>query len=222
MNKRVLVIAAHADDEAFGCSGTMLRHVAEGDEVHEIFMTNGVGARNEGDSKIAERLSMASKAAEVIGVTSVESHDFPDNRMDSVPLLEIVQSLETRISSIKPDVIYTHHHCDLNIDHRVTHEAVMTACRPVPDSHVREIFAFEVLSSTEWHISGFESFDPNMFVDISAVMESKMKVLDIYGEELRQPPHSRSMENLVRLNALRGNSVGLDYAEAFKILRYLR
>ena len=150
MNKCLLVIAAHSDDEALGCAGTIARHVAEGDDVHVVFMTNGVGSRNVECSATLHREQLAKSAAKVMGIKTINGFDFPDNKMDSVPLLEITQAIETVIEQIKPELIYTHHYGDLNIDHRVTHQAVMTACRPRPGFCVKELYAFEVLSSTEW------------------------------------------------------------------------
>jgi len=126
------------------------------------------------------------------------------------------------VNRIQPDVIYTNHIGDLNVDHHMTHKAVMTACRPQPGHSVKEVYAFEVLSSTEWQSPGVLPFMPNVYVDITAFMETKRKVLAVYQGEMRLPPHSRSIENILRLNQLRGNSVGLEYAEAFMIVRQIR
>jgi LmbE family N-acetylglucosaminyl deacetylase len=221
--RTVLVVAAHADDEAFGCSGAMARHVAEGDAVHVVFMTDGVGARCLPDiSSSRERHSAAEQACAILGGMSVRNYDFPDNQMDSVPLLSVTQALESVVSNIRPDIIYTHHIGDLNVDHQVTHKAVMTACRPQPEHSVKEIYAFEVLSSTEWQSPGVLPFIPNVFIDITAFMEIKHKVLSVYQGEMRLPPHSRSFENLLHLSKLRGNTVGFEYAEAFMLVRYIR
>ena len=133
-----------------------------------------------------------------------------------------MKEIESRIVHIQPEVVYTHHVGDLNIDHQITHKAVMTACRPQPGFCVREIYAFEVLSSTEWQTNRVIPFSPNVFIDITKFISIKEKVLKIYSGEMRQPPHSRSIDNTLRLNALRGNSVGVDYAEAFVLVRSVR
>jgi LmbE family N-acetylglucosaminyl deacetylase len=221
--KTILVIAAHADDEALGCAGTMAKHVEAGDKVHVIFMTNGVGSRSATSvSDIKHRQAVAQKAADILGITSTEYFDFPDNKMDTVPLLDIVKSIENVINEIQPEIIYTHHVGDLNIDHQITHKAVMTACRPQPGFCVREIYAFEVLSSTEWQTPGYFPFIPNVYIDISSQIEKKQKALESYSEEMRQSPHSRSIKNVVHFDAYRGNSVGLNYAEAFILLRRIK
>lgn len=222
MGKQVLVIAAHSDDEALGCAGTIAKHIAEGDHVHLLFMTDGVGSRNMEGEEASERLSAAQLVAKILKVNSFTNLTFPDNRMDSVPLLDIVQEIESKIDEIQPEVIYTHHIGDLNIDHQVTHKAVMTACRPQPGFCVKEIYGFEVLSSTEWQTPGVLSFVPNVYIDITDYIEIKRTVLEVYAEEMREPPHSRSIENTIRLSGCRGATVGFDYAEAFMLLRLLK
>ncbi|OPX53834.1 PIG-L deacetylase family protein, partial [Oceanospirillum multiglobuliferum] len=114
MSKTVLVVAAHTDDEALGCGGAIARHVAEGEQVHLLFMTDGVGSREVIAAEATERLTAAQQAAKVLGVSSFTNLNFPDNRMDSVSLLDIVQKLEAVINEVQPEVIYTHHNGDLN------------------------------------------------------------------------------------------------------------
>jgi len=222
MAKSILVVAAHADDEALGCSGTIAKHIAAGDKVNVIFMTDGVGSRELKEKDVQERQIAAQNASEILGVTSTQYFDFPDNKMDSVPLLDVTQRVEKTISEFKPDVIYTHHIGDLNVDHQVTHKAVITACRPQPGFCVKEIYTFEILSSTEWQTPGLIPFIPNIFVDITDFIEIKRKVLVAYGREMRLPPHSRSEENSIKYSEVRGNSVGINYAEAFSLVRLIR
>jgi len=222
MSNIVLVIAAHSDDEALGCSGTMTKHIAAGDQVHILFMTDGVGSRKSVANEANDRLSSAEKSAKILGVTSMQNLSFPDNKMDTVPLLDVTQAIERKVSEIQPNIIYTHHIGDLNVDHQVTHKSVMTACRPQPGFCVKEIYVFEVLSSTEWQTPDLLPFTPNVFVDISGYIQTKRKALEAYNEEMRVPPHSRSIENAIRLNALRGNLIGADYAESFILVRSIR
>jgi len=223
MAKTILVVAAHPDDEVLGCGGTIARHVAEGDAVHVIFMADGVGSRNGELGHELEKRKLAKKSAlQIMGVSSSHSLKFPDNRMDSIPLLDIVQSLESLIVEIQPSIIYTHHHGDLNVDHRITHQAVLTACRPQPGNTLREMLTFEVMSSTEWAGAAQPAFVPNVFVDISEHWLKKLKALEAYDLEMRPAPHSRSIEHLDALARHRGMCVGMERAEGFELIRKLR
>lgn len=227
MSQNILVVAAHADDEALGCGGTLARHVVEGDAVFVAFLTNGVGARHSPDdgsiASAAESRQRASiQALAALGIT--EDHtvafDFPDNAMDGMPLIEITRKIEALIEAKQPTIVYTHHPGDLNVDHRCAYEAVMTACRPQPGMCVRAIYSFEVPSSTGWagHSKGV-AFDPNLFKDISDYWPQKLAALKAYSEEMRPAPHARSIEALDALAIYRGSNVGCHRAEAFAVER---
>lgn len=217
---KVLVVAAHADDEVLGCGGTIARHVSEGDTVHVVFVADGVTSRGAaGQADLMSRQRAAENARNILGISSVMYLGLPDNRLDGLALLDIVQPLEVVISEFAPEIIYTHHHGDLNVDHRLVHQAVMTACRPVPESSIRQIFTFEVLSSTEWSSTGLAPFSPNHYVDIAAFMETKIRALEAYALEMRTPPHSRSIEHARCLASHRGYCVGIDFAEGFAVVR---
>lgn len=223
MSKSVLVVVAHADDEVLGCGGTIARHVAEGDVVHVVYMADGVGARGGNlQGQITQRNHARDHALDALGVAGWFSLGFPDNCMDSVPLLDIVQTLEPIVARVLPTTIYTHHYGDLNIDHRVTHQAVMTSCRPMPECIVHEIYTFEVMSSTEWASPSLAPFIPNFFVDIASYVNVKKEALTAYGLEMRPAPHSRSISHIENLAMHRGHSVGRELAEAFMLMRSIR
>lgn len=216
---KVLIVAAHTDDEALGCGGTIAKHVANGDEVAALFLTNGIGSRDTGDDEANARFGCALQASEILGYKLLHNFDFPDNQMDGLPLLKITQAIEPFIAEFAPQRVYTHHIGDLNVDHRVVHNAVMTACRPQPGSSVKEILTFEVMSSTEWQSPLKDSFLPSVYVDISEQIDKKMMALEAYRIEMRDYPHSRSVEHLKQLAAHRGNCIGRNYAEAFMQVR---
>lgn len=223
MAKNVLVVAAHTDDEALGCGGTIAKHVAAGDAVYALFMSDGVASRSDvSGSEIKRRRDAANAAALILGLCDSIQLAFPDNRMDSVPLLDIVQALEAVLRKVRPEIVYTHHAGDLNVDHQITHQAVLTACRPMPGASVREIYAFEVLSSTEWASPRYEPFLPSVYVDISEFIGVKLRALEVYALEMRSVPHSRSIEHVRCLGEHRGNSVGVVAAEAFEAIRIIR
>lgn len=223
MSRTVLVVAAHADDEVLGCAGSLAKHVAAGDKVHAVFVADGVMSRvGSGPGDSARRQQAAENARNILGIESLVFMNLPDNRLDSLPLLDIVQPLELIISKLAPEIIYTHHYGDLNVDHQLVHKAVMTACRPLPSSTVQEILAFEVMSSTEWNSVALTPFLPNLFIDISAQIDTKMRALEAYALEMNDPPHSRSIEHLRHLAMHHGYCVGVPAAEAFMVMRIIR
>ena len=168
------------------------------------------------------RRAAAQKACDILGVKSVSFGDFPDNRMDTIALLDVIKAVEERIAEYRPDTVFTHHVGDVNIDHRRTHEAVVTACRPQGGLPVKTILCFEVPSSTEWQLPGSApAFAPNWFVDISGTLDRKLAALDAYAAELRPWPHPRSRQGVEYLAHWRGGTVGTDAAEAFMLGRQL-
>jgi LmbE family N-acetylglucosaminyl deacetylase len=224
MNESVLIVAAHPDDEVLGCGGTIAKLVDSGALVHVVFLADGVFSRD-GESQSEElnaRRAAANKACDILGVTTVSFGDLPDNRMDSVALLDITQKIERHIFERRPSTLITHHAGDVNIDHRRTLEAVITACRPQFHHPVKSILSFEVPSSTEWQLPcNAPAFVPNWFVDISATLERKMAALDAYEFELRDWPHPRSRRGVEYLARWRGATVGVDAAEAFVLGRHV-
>jgi LmbE family N-acetylglucosaminyl deacetylase len=220
----VLVIAAHPDDEALGCAGTIARHSIGGDEVHVVFLTDGVSSRGQErtarDAAIRRRQEAARQAARVLGANPPHFFDFPDQRLDTVPLIEITQSIESLVAPLRPEIVYTHAVGDLNVDHRLACAAVLTAFRPTPGQCVSAIYGFETLSSTEWNFGASSvSFQPVRFVCIADVFNRKVSALNAYCEETREFPHPRSHEAVRALAALRGSAVGVNAAEAFSVLR---
>lgn len=226
MPRSILIIAAHPDDEVLGCGGTIAKLADDDIFVHAAFLADGVSSRTAGriagQRELKARRDAAEKACGILGVKTVSFGDFPDNRMDSFPLLDIVQAVETLIVRHQPEMVFTHHAGDVNIDHRRLHEAVVTACRPQIGHPVKTLLCFEVPSSTEWQLPGsIPAFAPNWFVDISATLARKLAALEAYGDELRNWPHPRSRKGVEHLAHWRGATIGVDAAEAFILGRQL-
>ena len=217
--KRVLVVVAHPDDEALGCGASIARHSDLGDEVALLVMTDGEISRNTGDWNKEARDESLYSAAKILGIKEVYVENYPDQQMDTIAILDIIKSVESKINKWRPSIIYTHHGGDLNIDHRITHQAVMTACRPQPDSIVDSVYTFEVLSSTEWASSVETQFRPVKICDISKYLDIKLAALRCYQREMREFPHPRSLESVRHLARIRGSQFGLDAAEVFSIER---
>lgn len=220
-NGRVAVIVAHPDDEVLGCGGAIRRHTLAGDAVWTIILADGETSRDAaGEKAIAAREAAMQAAAKILGVQHHATHRLPDNRLDTVPLLDLIKLVEPHIRVIAPDTVYTHHAGDLNADHRRVHQAVMTACRPQAGCSVTRLLCFETPSSTEWQSPHAGTpFLPNWFVDISEVLEVKMKALQAYGREMKPWPHPRSYEGVEHLAHWRGATIGCTAAEAFMLMR---
>jgi len=225
---RVLVLAAHPDDEVLGCGGTIARHADAGDRVQVLIVAEGATSRqqqrdrNQATEELSALAQAAQQAGEILGAQGVELLDLPDNRLDSLDRLDLIKQIEECIARHQPQVVYVHHAGDVNVDHRRLHEAVVTACRPMPGQPVRRLLSFEVASSSEWQPPGSAPpFQPNWFVDISAQWPRKREALAAYATEMRAWPHARSLEALEHLARWRGAQVGVEAAEAFCLLRQL-
>ena len=227
MHNQTLIIAAHPDDEVLGCGGTAAL-LSQHDKLHIGILGEGVTSRYSSPesaprSELEQLKSSAQEAAEVLGASGVVFGGFPDNRFDTVPLLDIIKTVEDWVKRFLPEVIYTHHPGDLNIDHDLTFRAVLTATRPDESSSVHELFAFETPSSTEWAFQKITpAFRPNTFVDIASTIDRKIQALGAYRNELRPFPHPRSPENIRAAAQWWGSASGTGYAEAFELVRSIR
>lgn len=222
----ILVVAAHADDEVLGCGGTIAKHKSQGATVNVALLADGVFSRSKerigANEDLRIRNSAARDANKILGVDQVIFGKFPDNRMDSVDLLDVVKYVEYLINEFRPDLVLTHHSNDLNIDHRVVSQAVCTACRPQKNCSVKSILFFEVPSSTEWQINSINAFSPHLFEDITDYLAKKNRALEVYSMEMRDWPHPRSIEGVTHLAKWRGATVGVDSAESFIVGRIVR
>ena len=226
--KHLLVIAAHPDDEVLGCGATVRRLVDAGWTAHVVWMTGGVDGRyasgEDGPEVAAARVDLLAerdRAADVLGFSSRFQFGFPDNRMDTVSRMDLSRAIRGVVEDVRPDLIFTPHPGDYNWDHTLTFEAALMACRRNPgDFAPTEIRSFEVLSSSErgWR-QGDKMFRPTLYVDARRTIDAKKQALCCYASEYRPYPHPRSIEALEYLARQRGNEVGLEYAEAFQLIR---
>ena len=227
--RRVSVIAAHPDDEVLGCGATIARHADAGDDVHILIVAEGATSRSTtGDSaslapELAALRAAGTAAAKILGVRTIEWAGFPDNRLDSVALLDVVKRIEDFLARYLPEVIYTHHAGDMNVDHLITQRAVMTALRPQPGAGFCTVLQFEVASSTEWGAPVTSSpFVPQWFEDVSLFLPAKLAALAAYAVEMRAWPHPRSPESVTALARWRGTTAGVEAAEAFMLAWHIR
>jgi len=223
-NKRILVVAAHPDDEVLGCGGTLAKSIALGAEASILLLGEGPTSRSNTSENQAqsEAIRCAKAAAESLKIKTLSFGSLPDNQFDTVPLLNIVQQIEHFVEQIQPDIVFTHHYGDLNIDHSLTHRATLTALRPLPTTKPVSILGFEVLSSTEYTPpNSLPHFTPNLYVDISQHLDAKKQALNEYASEMRPWPHPRSDIAIESLAKMRGSQCGQEAAEAFILYRSL-
>ena len=217
MNK-ILVICAHADDETLGLGGTLCNHVKKGDTVHVQIFADGESARLKSDTKIKIRQNQATKAAKELGIKQIEFLDYPDQQLDIIPLKDLAKKIENKMDKFSPNIVYTHYWGDVNQDHRRMFEATLIACRPAPNSSIKQLLCYETPSSTEWG-NPLKNNQPTRFVNIEKFIERKIKAVANYSGEIKPFPHPRSKKAIKNRAMFWGSSIGIKYAEAFYVVR---
>lgn len=223
----ILIVAAHPDDEVLGCGGTVSRAVKKyGSEitVNALILSEGLMGRSSEDVHFEQKdldafYMDAVNAGKIVGIQHSYFERLPNNRLDSMDLLDVIKIIEKYIAEIQPTVVLTHHNGDLNIAHRIVYQAALTACRPLGECPVNRMLSFEIPSSTEWAFPIYKSvFSPNVFFEIGDAVETKIEAMECYQTERRAFPHPRSPE-IIRAIAQRWGSVAnMDYAEAFELI----
>jgi LmbE family N-acetylglucosaminyl deacetylase len=218
---RVLVLAAHPDDEILGMGGTIALHVESGDEVRIVCVTDGSSTQYPGDTALAERKAdEAKRAAAELGVEDYVHLALPDMRLDTLAHVDVNRPVEDQVRDFSPAIVYTPHP-DVNLDHRALFDSAVVATRPVPGQVVRRVLTYAPTSSTEWTPAGRNWFVPNWFVDVSGTMPRKLAAFACYETEHREYPHPRSARALEAYARFYGSSVGCEFAEPFVLVRGL-
>lgn len=222
MSKKNLIIAAHPDDEILGCGGLIPREIEKQNPCYVLVLTDGSAGRY--GQKKASRLKKSTSAAhQILGTTEIIVEQFPNQALETVPITAIAQCLEKHIQKICPTSVYTHHGGDLNHDHQIVYEASLVACRPFYGQKIRELYSYNVPSSTEWRcIEDDRPFIPNVFVDIGRWLDKKISAMKTYATEYKSYPHPRSAESLKAHANYWGLTVGMEYAEPFRLIRWLK
>ena len=229
-NSKILVVVAHPDDEVLGIGGTLNLLTSNYNcEIKVIILGEGITSRGENRDlkKFKSDLEIHNNniliAQDFIGYNDLSTYDLPDNRFDTVPLLDIIKIVEDEINNFNPSTIFTHHWGDVNVDHRKVFEAVHTSCRPFPEQMVTSLFTFETLSGTEWIPSNDNrKFNPNFYVSLNKKnIEAKIKAMESYVFEKRKFPHPRASKSILNRAEMWGITVGVPFAEAFQLIRHL-
>lgn len=215
-----LIIAAHPDDEVLGCGG-LIKKLSNQEDFYVVILSGGADTRYEKSMENVLREN-AIKANEILGTKEVFFEDLPNQKMDIIPILEVTQIIEKYITKLKPDRVFTQHIGDLNKDHQVVAEATFTATRPIVGQTVKEVYSYNVPSSTEWNlVEDRNNFIPNIFINIKEQVNSKIDAMKYYESECRPYPHPRSPESLKAHSNYWGLVSGYEYAEPFKLIRKL-
>ena len=214
LNKNVLVIAAHPDDELLGSGGTLKKLINHGYKVITVIFAKG---RKEEEDHIKQAVLKANKH---LGIEEIIFLEYPNLLLETFPLHVINKEIESLVAKYEPSMIFTHHYGDINMDHQILFQAVLTAARPLPGRNPMELLCFETVSSSEWsQHTNDKSFKPNYYVDITDTIDIKLESLQFYDVEMRPFPHPRSYKGVQHLAQVRGMTVGVDHAEAFEIIR---
>ncbi|MBR1495699.1 MAG: PIG-L family deacetylase [Acidaminococcaceae bacterium] len=227
-NEKILVIAAHPDDEVLGAGGTIAKYTAQGADVAVLIVTDGSTSQYRNDSKLLEIIEAKRKetvnCAAVLGVKHIFYGGLPDMKLDVTPHIEINQVIENVIDIFQPNTVFTHFFGDINKDHQRVSESTLVACRPTAGQCVKRVFLYSVPSSTEWNIQVPTTiFIPNWYENISGeYAEKKYKAMECYKTELREFPHPRSIQYLRVTDMAEGNRVGLLAAESFMLVRSVK
>lgn len=213
-SRHVLAIAAHPDDEVLGCGGTLARHAECGDQVSVIIACEGESLRY--GAGAVNQCEHIQEAAKTLGVFRAYPLGFPDQKLDTINLVELITPLEKVIREVEPEVVYCQFGGDANRDHHLLFQAALIATRPIAE-YPATMYAFETASSTEWSFP--RAFVPDTWVDISSTLERKLQAMACYKSELREYPHPRSLESLRHRAAYWGNQVCVPAAEVFATVR---
>ena len=217
--EKILVLCAHPDDETLGLGGTLSLKSKNGNQIYVLFFTDGESSRNKTTKDdIILRQKQAEDACKLLGIKKVKFLDYPDQKLDTFPTLEIAKQIENAIKEWKPSEIFTHYWGDVNQDHRKIFEATKIAVRPQPSSKIKKFFCYETRSSTDWGIFP-ESFTPNLFVNIDKTIKKKISALKKYKNEIQKFPHPRSIDSVIIRSKYWGSTIGDMNSEAFILLR---
>ncbi len=214
MARSVLVIAAHPDDEVLGCGGTVALHARAGDEVTAVIACEGESLRY-GPGGVGQS-EHSRRAAEMLGLKESRRLGFPDQRLDTLTLLDLIAPLERAVREVRPAVVYCQFGGDANRDHELLFRAALVATRPL-EPFLEAVYAFDTASSTEWGYP--RSFVPDTWVDISTTLEQKLCAMACYESEVRPYPHPRSLEALRHRAHVWGNQCCMEAAEVFMTVR---
>ena len=220
--KTVIVISAHPDDEILGAGGTLLKHKKKGDKIYWLITTNIFEKQGFSKERVYSRQKEIEKVSKVLGIEKVFLLDYPTMSLSTSTLIEMVPKISKIFMEVTPEIIYCLNRSDAHSDHRITFDAVIACTKSFRYPFIKQVLMYECISETEFAPQLSEKiFIPNYFVDISCFLEEKLEIMKIYESELGEHPFPRSLKNIKALATYRGASVGVKYAEAFQLIKYI-
>lgn len=220
--KNIIVVSAHPDDEVIGAGGTLLKHRANGDKIHWLIITNVFEDKGFTKERVESRAKEIEKVAKMFGMSSVHQLNYPTMMLSSSSLLTMVPEISAVFNEVKPEIVYCVNRSDAHSDHRVTFDAVMACTKSFRYPFVKQVLMYECISETEFGANLAENvFLPNYFVDISAYFAKKMEITAVYESEIGMHPFPRNTRNIEAIATFRGATAGVEYAEAFQLVKYI-
>lgn len=222
MSKKIIVISAHPDDEILGVGGTLLKHKKRGDEIYWLITTNILESQGFSKERVSSRSDEIKTVAKEIGAKKTFQLDYPTMSLSSSSLITMVPKISEVFNEVKPEIIYCLNRSDAHSDHRITFDAVMACTKSFRYPFIRQVLMYECISETEFAPNLPEKmFMPNYFVEITSFMYEKLEIMKVYESELGEHPFPRSLKNIEALATFRGASVGVEYAEAFQLIKFI-
>lgn len=219
MNKQVLVVAPHPDDETLGCGGSLLRHKQLGDDIHWLIVTNMSEECGYSESQVEKRTQEILEVENAYGMASTHTLKYMPAGLDKVPTGDLVAAISKVIQEIKPAIVYTPYRYDVHSDHKACFDAAISATKQFRAPFIESIRVYETLSETDFNLNPIHTFSPNLWIDISDFIEEKLRIMEIFSSELGDFPFPRSIQALRAQSQLRGSQIGAEAAEAFMLLK---
>jgi len=220
INSNILVVAPHADDETLGCGGTILKHVAQGDDVTWLLATNMSISSGFNEKQIKDREEVIQQVASRFKVSRTIDLGLPPAKLDTFSKSELIQLFSEKIKILQPDVVYVPFRNDAHSDHECVFDAVLASIKPFRCPSVCRVLAYETISETDYGFKPEDTgFKPNVYMDISQYLQQKLEILELYEEEIDEFPFPRSIKAVEALARVRGSQCNREAAEAFMLIR---
>ena len=219
---KVIIISAHPDDETLGAGGTILKHKQNCDEIYWLIVTDVFESEGFSKERVLSRKQEIEDVSKLYSFNDVYNLGYPTMKLNDTILFELVNKISQIFQELKPETIYVMNRSDAHSDHRIVFDAVMSCTKSFRYPYVKKVLMYECISETEFApILPERVFQPNYFVDISDFLINKIEIMKIFDSEIGEHPFPRSIKNIEALATYRGATIGVNYAEAFQMIKYI-